>query len=64
MAGEGYIISAFGGNDVNGYILIGMRVQGDTSPRLIEGATPTGPPYSTTVVYLLASGNICAINEQ
>ena len=64
MAGEGYIISAFGGNDVNGYILLGMRVQGDTLPRPIEGPTPTGPPYSTTVVYLLASGNICAINEQ
>jgi hypothetical protein len=64
MAGQGYIISAFGGNDVNGYILIGMRVQGDTLPRPIEGSTFTGPPYYTAVVYLLAPGNTCAINEQ
>jgi hypothetical protein len=64
MAGEGYIISAFGGNDTDNYMLIGMRVQGDTLPRSIEGVTPTGPPYYTTVVYLRASDNICAINEQ
>lgn len=64
MAGEGYIISAFGGNDTNGYVLIGMRVQGDSLPRPIEGTTITGPPYFTTVVYLRAFGNICAINEQ
>jgi hypothetical protein len=64
MAGGGYIISAFGGNDSDGYMLIGMRVQGDTLPRPIEGVTPTGPPYYTTVVYLRASGNICVINEQ
>jgi hypothetical protein len=64
MAGEGYIISAFGGNDTDDYILIGMRVQGDTLPRPIEGTTPTGPPYFTTVVYLRASGDICGINEQ
>ena len=64
MAGEGYIISAFGGNDIDGYLLVGMRVQGDTLPRPIEGVTPTGPPYYTTVVYLRASGNICDINER
>jgi hypothetical protein len=66
MAGEGYIISAFGGNDTNGYMLIGMRVQGDTLPRPIEGATPTGPPYYTTGVYLrgFGSSNECVINER
>jgi hypothetical protein len=45
-------------------MLIGMRVEGDTLPRPIEGATATGPPYFTTVLYLRALGNICAINEQ
>ncbi len=33
MANQGYIISAFGGNDTSGYALLGMRVQGDTKPR-------------------------------
>jgi hypothetical protein len=64
MAGEGYIISAFGGNDTVGYLLVGMRVQGDTMSRPIEGPVATGPPYYTTVVYLRASGNICTINER
>jgi hypothetical protein len=64
LAGEGYIISAFGGNDTDGYILIGMRVQGDRLPRPIEGSTPTGPPYFTTVVNLRELGNPCFINEQ
>ena len=33
LANEGYFISAFGGNDSSGYIIIGMRVMGDTMPR-------------------------------
>ncbi|MGH9599792.1 MAG: hypothetical protein ACRD27_07990 [Terracidiphilus sp.] len=32
---QGYFISAFGGNDTNGYALIAMRVRGDTMPRPI-----------------------------
>ncbi|MFP5235778.1 MAG: hypothetical protein ACLGSD_07735 [Acidobacteriota bacterium] len=35
MAGDGYIISAFGGNATAGYILVGTKVQGDTMPRPI-----------------------------
>jgi hypothetical protein len=35
LANAGYFISAFGGNHTDGYLLIGMRVQGDTLPRPI-----------------------------
>lgn len=63
LAADGYFISAFGGNDTDGYMLIGMRVRGDTMPRPIYGTTynPSGsisantppqqnPPYATEVV--------------
>jgi len=51
LANNGYVISAFGGNDIDGYILIGMRVKGDSLPRQL-GNYPDQPPYATTVVYL------------
>lgn len=35
LANEGYIITAFGGNDTDGYLLVGTRVQGDSIPRPI-----------------------------
>ena len=35
IANDGYFISAFGGNDTDGYMLVGMRVQEDTLPRPI-----------------------------
>ena len=63
LAAEGYFISAFGGNDNDGYMLIGMRVQGDTMARPIYVTTknPSGsysantlpqqnPPYATEVI--------------
>ncbi|MGA7242603.1 MAG: hypothetical protein WBX19_05450, partial [Terracidiphilus sp.] len=50
LAGEGYFISAFGGNDADGYMLIGMRVQGDTLPRPTNGYTGA-PPTSETVPF-------------
>lgn len=64
MASEGYIISAFGGNDTAGYILVGMRVQGDNLPRSIEDSYTDQQPYFTTVVYLRESGAITVVNEQ
>ena len=73
LAGEGYIISAFGGNDTQGYMLIGMRVKGDGLPRPITGVSPNANipapnpnamPYFTTVVFLSESGGDTAINEQ
>ena len=33
LAQQGYIITAFGGNDKDGFLLVGTRVQGDTTPR-------------------------------
>ncbi|HEX5236045.1 MAG TPA: immunoglobulin domain-containing protein [Silvibacterium sp.] len=53
LGGQGYIISAFGGNDKDGYILIGMRVRGDSLPRPIGlFKTTDAPPYFSPVVYL------------
>jgi hypothetical protein len=71
LAGEGYIISAFGGNDTLGYMLIGTRVMGDSLPRAITVITfsktipPTNPDsaYFTTVVNFDEAGPLL-INEQ
>lgn len=63
LATNGYFISAFGGNDTDGYMLIGMRVQGDTMARpiYVTTANPSGsssantlpqqnPPYASEVI--------------
>jgi hypothetical protein len=36
LANAGFIITAFGGNDTNGYVLIGTKVRGDFLPRLLQ----------------------------
>lgn len=74
LASEGYIISAFGGNDTKGYMLVGMRVQGDTLARPVVAATSAGTvlapnpdtsAYFTTVVYLiLPGGGDTTVTEQ
>ena len=64
LAANGYFISAFGGNDTDGYMLIGMRVMGDTLARPIFASTPSGssssmpqsPPYPTQVLDFGISG--------
>lgn len=59
LANDGYFISAFGGNDTNGYILIGMRVNGDTLPRPIGPANTIDAnelPYPTPVADLYEMG--------
>jgi len=58
LAGDGYIISAFGGNDTDGYMVVGMRVKGDSLPRPITVSTPvpTSMPYYMPVIYLAESG--------
>ncbi len=33
LANQGYFISAFGGDDTLGYMIVGMRVMGDATPR-------------------------------
>lgn len=35
LAGEGYILTAFGGDTTNGFVLVGTKVHGDTLPRSI-----------------------------
>lgn len=61
LAANGYFISAFGGNDTDGYMLIGMRVQGDSLARPISVTGTSGinsfsnipsqkPPYPTVVI--------------
>lgn len=55
LAGEGYILTAFGGDGTNGFLLIGTKVHGDTLPRpIIDTACPQGGCYSgyATVVWL------------
>ena len=41
LANAGYIITAFGGNGPDGYILVGTRVQGDSIPRPLLVSPPT-----------------------
>lgn len=41
LAQQGYIITAIGGNEVNGYVLVGTKVQGDTLPRPLLISTQT-----------------------
>ncbi|HLV87127.1 MAG TPA: hypothetical protein VKV39_09145 [Candidatus Sulfotelmatobacter sp.] len=54
LGNAGYIITAFGGNPTNGFLLVGTRVQGDTMPRPILIVTPkTG----TDLDPLLQSGD-------
>ena len=72
LANEGYFISAFGGNDTDGYLLVGMRVHGDTMPRPVDVSTQNGiiPPthsdsaYYTTVVYLHDFANFTIVQQQ
>lgn len=65
LAGEGYFISAFGGNDTDGYMLIGMRVRGDSLPRAISGgSTPADSAYWTMVVWLSEPSSGAELQEQ
>jgi hypothetical protein len=75
LAGDGYFISAFGGNDTLGYILVGMRVQGDSLPRTVCGFLGYAPMipistclngvYPTTVVrYSELSSSDVDVEEQ
>ncbi len=73
LATDGYFISAFGGNDTDGYLLVGMRVRGDRLPRSVELVTPAGNepasfslnvPYFTTVIFLKEIGAVAAVNER
>ncbi|MGB8480309.1 MAG: hypothetical protein WCE63_15975 [Acidobacteriaceae bacterium] len=52
LANAGYIITAFGGNPTDGYVLVGTRVHGDSMPRPILVFPPT-PTSTSTVGYAL-----------
>ena len=39
LEGEGYIITALGGDDSEGFLLVGTRLSGQTAPRRLEIAT-------------------------
>jgi hypothetical protein len=41
LAAQGYIITAFGGNTTDGFLLVGTRVQGDSLPRSLR-SVPLG----------------------
>ena len=75
LANAGYFISAFGGNDGQGYFLVGMRVVGDTMPRATQvyppqtGTPPpsasSAPPYFSNVVNVGFNGSgQVIVNEQ
>jgi hypothetical protein len=67
LAGEGYFISAFGGNGTDGYMLIGMRVHGDTLPRptayyiltnlTIAPSTDTNAPFNVVLWFTESAGD-------
>lgn len=50
LAAAGFTISAFGGNDASGYLLVGTRVAGDTLPRtlVITSACATTASVATS----------------
>jgi hypothetical protein len=65
LASAGYFISAFGGNDTGGYMLIGERVKGDTLPRaMVQLSITTQPPFPSPVVYLQEFGVATLLYEQ
>lgn len=64
LADDGYIVSAFGGNDEQGYLLVGTRVEGDNVARVLSVSTGTTSyatsaakqtAYSTPVIRFKAS---------
>ncbi len=59
LAADGYFISAFGGNDADGYIIVGMRVKGDTLPRpmSINGVLAPNPDSSIYFTPVLIFGD-------
>ncbi|MFN7957379.1 MAG: immunoglobulin domain-containing protein [Holophagaceae bacterium] len=54
LASEGYIITAAGGNNTDGFLLVGTRVQGDSMPRPIrvDNTAVLGRGYSPIVSVL------------
>lgn len=54
LAGGGYILTAFGGDTKNGFLLVGTKVQGDTLPRSVltfDQSSNNSPDASTMAGY-------------
>jgi hypothetical protein len=62
LAADGYFISAFGGNDIDEYIVVGMRAKGDTLPRplTIDGVPAPNPDSSVYFTPAVIFGNSSA----
>ena len=54
LANDGYIITAFGGNPQNGYVMVGTRVKGDSIRRPILVFPPTDSSTPTTGYAIVA----------
>jgi hypothetical protein len=71
LAAQGYIITAFGGNPDDGFVLIGTRVKGDSLPRPLR-SVPGGqqdtqlwqPGYAIVAVLQAANYNLTYIGER
>lgn len=69
LAAAGYIITAFGGNVADGFVLVGTKVHGDTMPRPLwyGSETPTGTVdmnnSAPVVMFQSSSGATAFISE-
>ncbi len=63
LAQQGYIITAFGGNDIDGFILVGTRVQGDTTPRQLAVPDSPGRGYSVVMYVFIYNPSTGASSE-
>lgn len=71
LAQQGYLITAVGGNCTDGFLLVGTRVQGDTTPRPFETTSRLGGDRGFAVVGAVfiydaaaSSGTYLYLNEQ
>ena len=50
LGNAGFIITAFGGDDTDGYVLVGTKVHGDSMPRLVQAFPQSNLPGPYYVV--------------
>lgn len=60
LAQAGYFITGFGGNDQDGFILVGTRVQGDSTPRPINQPLNQYSRGYSPVIYVFNPNNSSA----
>ncbi|HEU5350905.1 MAG TPA: hypothetical protein VFU55_04870 [Terracidiphilus sp.] len=71
LAADGFVITAFGGNDTDGYVLVGTKVHGDTMPRPLYVYPQSNLPgrawtqvLSLTWVEYASSGSVSSQGDQ